>query len=210
MKLSIVLFGLWLFSIPYGYGQKDLSRTYVSENMAQLIVDASGVHELTISAVPSDKISVVVHVEGETSNEIVIHEQVSGNQLSLGFGLWPLAKKYDDKLAAHKVVSVVVSMLIPENLFVSIASKTSSVVATGMFDLLYVTLEDEACVLKNYSGNATVKTNRGAIKIAVGNHNSKAKAKTDYGTIIDMLNGDGTFTIYAESKHGNITLSQTQ
>jgi len=210
MKLSIVLFGLWLFLVPNVRGQKDLSRTYIAKGIETINIDGNGVHALTVVASSVEEISVRVHLEGETSDEIVITEQLEDNKLTLGFSSWPLAKTYNDKLSAHKIVSVVVTISIPETLFVTINSNTAAVVAEGTFELLYIDVEDKNCVLQNFNGNANLTTNRGAIVVSTRNISTKAVAKTTYGTLQNLLGKNGIFTIYAKSTHGDITLQQTQ
>ena len=210
MKLSMLLFGLWLFCIPNVWGQKDLSRIYLAKGIENISIDGNGVHSLKIVASNVDEISVNVHLEGETSEEIVIKEQLEGNQLALGFSSWPLAKTYNDELSAHKIISVGVTIAIPENLFVSITSNTASVLAEGTFKFLYIDIEDKDCVLHNFNGDAHLKTNKGAIKVLVQNKTTTAKAKTTYGTLENTLKENGIFIIYAESIHGDITLQQTQ
>ena len=210
MKLSMVLFGLWLFCVQDVWGQKDLSRTYLAEGIENMSIDANGVHSLKVVATNVEEISVRVHLEGETSEEIVIKEEMKGNQLALGFGSWPLAKTYNDKLSAHKIVSVEVTISIPEHLFVSITSNTAAVFAQGTFEFLYVDIEDKNCVLQHFNGNADLTTNMGAILVLVQNKRTAAKAITTYGTLENALSDHGTFTIYAESVHGDISLQQTQ
>ncbi len=210
MKLSIVMVGLWLFCIQNVLGQKDLSRTYLSEGVENIVIDGNGVHSLNIVAANVEEISVQVHLEGETSEEIVIKEQLEGNKLELGFGSWPLAKTYNDKLSAHKIVSVVVIVSIPENKFVSITSNTTAVFAEGNFGFLYVAIEDAACVLKNFNGDANLTTNYGIIQVSVKNNTTVGEAKTTYGALQNRLKNTGIYTIYAESIHGDITLQQTQ
>lgn len=208
--LQFILGMVLLFCTDESYGQKDLSRTYFSEGIENIIIDANGVHSLKLEASMVEEISVQVHLEGETSEEIVIKENIKGSQLALGFGSWPLAKIYNDKLSAHKIVSVAVTISIPEHLIVSITSNTAAVSAKGTFEFLYVDIEDENCVLKDFNGDADLKTNKGFIKVLVQNLSTAAKAITTYGTLQNTLSKNGKFTIYAESVHGDITLQQTQ
>jgi hypothetical protein len=210
MKLSILLFGLWLFSVQNIWCQKDLSRVYFAEGIENISIDGNGVHSLRVMAAKVKEITVKVHLEGETSEEIVINEQIEDNQLVLGFGLWPLAKTYNDKLSAHKIISVVATIFIPENLFVSITSNTAAVFVEGTFEFLYVDIEDGDCVLDTFNGSADLKTKRGAIFVTTTNLITKAAAKTTYGTLQNKLGNKGIITIYAESVHGDITLLKTQ
>ncbi len=193
-----------------GYSQKDLSRTYFAEGVENILIDGNGVHTLKIHASNVEYISVNVHLEGETSEEIVIREQIQGNQLSLGFGSWPLAKAYNDKLSAHKIISVEVLITIPENLFVSIASNTAGVYAKGTFRSLHIDIEDKNCAVHTFNGDATLKTNVGNIMVLIDNNTTVAEAETTYGTVKTNLGATGIFTIFAESVHGDITLQQTQ
>lgn len=210
MKLSIVLFGLWLFCIQNVWCQKELSRTYFAEDISNISIDGNGVHSLSVIASDVDAISVAVHLEGETSEEIVITERVEGTTLELGFGSWPLAKVYNDKLSAHKIVSVVVTLVIPKKLFISITSNTAAVFAEGVFESLYVAIEDGNCVVKNFNGNANLTTNSGVILVTVQNKTTNASVVSAYGSVHNELEDTGVFTIYAKSVHGNITLLQTQ
>lgn len=192
------------------YAQKDLSRTYVVEEVENLSIDGNGVHSLKVITAKVEEISVRVHLEGETSEGIVIKEEMKGTQLALGFGAWPLAESYNDKLSAHKILSVEVHMTIPEHLFVSITSNTAFVYAEGTFKSLQIAIEDKNCVLHNFNGDAVLTTNRGSILVDVYNTNTNADATSTYGTVKNGLEGTGEFTIFAKSIHGDITLQQTQ
>ena len=97
-----------------------------------------------------------------------------------------------------------------ENLFVSIVSSTAKVNTEGKFNMLYVDLEDEACVLKSFIGNANLKTNRGSVFVEVANYSTGAKAKSTYGTVVNDLPNDGNFMLSIESIHGDITVHKTQ
>lgn len=210
MKLSMVLFGLWLFCIQNVWCQKELYRTYFADGISTISIDGNGVHSLSVIASDVDAISVAVLLEGETSEEIVIKEKIEGTTLEVGFGSWPLAKVYNDKLSAHKVVSIVVTLVIPKKLFVSITSNTAAVFAEGVFESLYVSIEDGNCVLKNFNGNANLTTHSGVILVATRNKITNARATSTYGRVNNELEGTGIFTIYAKSVHGDISLLQTQ
>ncbi len=210
MKRSLLMLALWLFCIPLGHSQKELSRTYSAETITQLSINANGVHELKITAGNYDEIEVRVQLEGETSEEIVIHEKVTNTSLSLGFGAWPLATIYNDKLSAHKLLSVEVSVQIPENLFVSVTSNSASVHAIGFFETLYVAIEDRRCVLEDFSGNANIETNRGKITVFTAVNDVYADATSIFGTVQNKLGTTGKFLITAQSTHGDIILKETQ
>ncbi|MAZ72790.1 MAG: hypothetical protein CMC70_06550, partial [Flavobacteriaceae bacterium] len=183
-----------LFFSAESQAQKNLSRTYISEGIENIGIDGNGVHTLKILAMPVEEISVNVYLEGETSEEIVIKEQLKSNQLILGFGSWPLAKTYNDKLSAHKIVSVTVVVSVPERLFVSVTSNSTAVFAEGTFAFLSIDIEDKACVVTNFNGDAQLQTNQGAIEVFVQNNSTRAVAKTTYGTLQNMLNTTGIYT----------------
>ena len=199
-----------LFCITIVNAQKTLSRSYSASGIENILIDGNGVHLLKVRAAKVKAISVRVRLEGETSEEIGIKEQLKGDRLQLGFGSWPFAKMYNDKLSAHKVVSVEVVITIPENMFVSLTSNTTAVVAQGKFRFLYVDIEDEDCLLKNFLGGASLKTNRGRITIKTQQPQVTVKAASTYGTVINSVKTGGKYRITAKSVHGDITLQQTQ
>ncbi|MDX1462456.1 MAG: hypothetical protein R3359_05320 [Marinirhabdus sp.] len=192
------------------HAQKRVSRSYTADAIQSILMDANGVHSLRVIAMETKQISLEVYVEGEMAPDVVVNEKTEGNSMSLGFETWPYANIYDDKLAAHKVLSVEVVLTLPKNKFVSVVSKSARVAVTGAFEMLYIAIEDRSCTLRDYAGSANLRTNRGNIDVVVNNGLTKAKVNSVYGSVTNALVSDGKYTIWAESIHGDIGLRQTE
>src|SRR5690606_17153034 len=124
-------------------------------------------------------------------------------------GFSPFVFLEDDKLAAHKVLAVEIVLIVPNTISVEVKSKLASIFANGNFKALAVSIENSNCELRNFSGNAHLKTKDGNINV-VAESGVSGIAISINGTVENMLPKRGKFTVQAESVNGNIRLLQTK
>ena len=91
-------------------------------------------------------------------------------------------------------------------------------VATGLWEQLghlpmavveNISIENSNCDLRNFSGNAHLKTVKGNITV-VANNDVSGKAFSKYGIVKNELTSNKKFLVEAESIHGSISLLQTK
>lgn len=156
----------------------------------------------------SEIIKVIINIEGETYESVLLQALEDDDLLSLKPNYRPYFLKQNDKLAAHKVLSVEMFLYVPPGKDIHIKSTTAKVVMRGEYEYVFVGLEEGNCLLNDFQGNAFIQTKNGDINVTAIQSNGTAYSK--YGTVVNKLPKQGKFTIEAESVNGLITLLKSQ
>jgi len=72
----------------------------------------------------------------------------------------------NDKLSAHKVVSISLNIKLPKHKYVAVFGRSCNVNIGGVYQNLRVTLSDGTCTLTNVSETIEVKTQSGDIYVS--------------------------------------------
>ncbi|GEQ84733.1 hypothetical protein ULMS_02410 [Patiriisocius marinistellae] len=200
---------LLLFLTATVHSQKILEKQYDAKSLKTLVINGNSVFEIHVIAESRNTISLKATIAGETSNDVMITEQDNQSKLQLGIKYAPYFTAINDKLSAHKVLSVILEYRIPEKMNVEIGSDIGSFWGRGVFKNLNVSLERGNCFISNYFGNATIMTLIGDVDIAViGNVSGVGISKN--GTVLNNLSRGHVTNISVESRDGNISLTQTE
>ncbi len=106
-------------------------------------------------------------------------------------------------------MAVEVKLIIPKEISIEIKSKLASVFASGSYKNLAVSIESVNCELRNFSGNAHLKTVNVNITV-FANSIVSGKAISKNGIVENELSSGGKFLIEAENINGSISLLQTK
>jgi len=184
----------------------------------QRIVDASKIStidiagntmfKIKISAKPVQVISMGLQVEGENNEQIVLQTRQENQTLFIGSAYQPLFVKPDDKLAAHKKISIELTLEIPENLTVIITSDIASVFANGNFKFLTSELLNGHFLAHKYVGNLQVDTLHGNIEVET--YSGLLDLNTKKGSIKQDKTPLGPNQISLHTINGNISVTKTQ
>jgi len=117
----------------------------------------------------------------------------------------PNFKHPNDKLSAHKVISIKLKLKVPEYTEVRLYGTNSNVNASGNYKALNIVLADGDCTLSQVSEQVTVKTQTGNIALIA--QEGTLNAKSTYGKVRlkPLKVGDNTFKL--TSVEGNITVT---
>ncbi len=189
--------------------QKTIQKEFDSEEIQNLSIADDGIFKITVQSSEETVIKVSAHISGEHFESIIIEEKIADGTLSLKTGFAPFFTLENDKLAAHKVMAIEVELTVPKKLAVEIKSKLASVIATGTFKSLSISLENGNCILNDFYENAQLKTIAGNISV-LAQKNVSGKAISKNGTVENNLLNKGKFFVEAESINGNISLLQTK
>ncbi|MGJ8665490.1 MAG: hypothetical protein ACSHW7_03925 [Patiriisocius sp.] len=206
-KTSLLL--LLFLSTVGVHSQKILEKEYDAQTIKTLQIDGKGVSEIHVISEKRNTISLKATIAGETGDDVMITEKELQNNIKFGIKYAPYFTAVNDKLAAHKVLSVILEYRIPENLDVEVFSDIGSFWGSGFFENLKVSLERGNCFITDYFGNATIMTLKGAIEISVV-ENVSGTAVSKNGMVLNKLPKGNEINISAESRDGNITLTQTE
>lgn len=204
--ISIALFFIIIAPVQ---SQKVLQKEWDATGIEKLVIASDEVFGITISAEKTDKIRVYTNVEGETYENVVLRTSEDEKTLTIKTDYSPYFEKFDDKLAAHKVLAIDMTVILPENLMAEISSSIASVNASGNFEDLSVSLRIGNCDVHNFKGNATLHTRKGYVNVRAMKGVS-GSASSRHGTVANTLPKQGKYHIKAESIDGAITLLPTQ
>ncbi len=202
--LSHICFIVCLLSTCIGFSQKVMERSIDATNIKSISIASDLVYTISISSKKTSDVQIKATVEGETYEQIVLGIKEEGNELHIQPAYTPFFKANNDKLAAHKVLSIELELLVPDNCILNVNSSLTSLHIVGSLPLVNAQLEKGNCILKQFSGNASLKTNRGFIEV-YANKTVKGNGFSKNGTVINELNEHGRFQIQAETVDGDIS-----
>ena len=193
---------LILFLTFSAFAQKDTSKQLGAKDVRSLYIDTDEVFKIIVKTTDSDQISISTHSEGEYFNDITLNSELKGSSLYLSTQFREILQSGYDKLSAHKVFSLEVTLEIPKKLKVFIKSNIASVEAEGQYNFIQVQLSSGYCNLSNFTGNALVNTYNGAITIQTTDATVTASSRN--GEVILPLVFSGKHVIKATSINGDI------
>lgn len=211
LKLTKNVFFLLVLSLSsQTYSQKTMEKSWDASTVYGLQIESDAVFLISITTAASETIELTTKVVGENSENLLVRSKIIDGVLQISTGFNPYFENHNDKLAAHKVLSIEMEFKIPENKNIHISSLIASVIAQGSFKNFVVNLISGNCTLTSFHGNANLKTKRGSITVttqkeAIGN------GVSTYGNVQNsLLNRKGANVISAKSIYGDIVLKQTQ
>ena len=160
LLLLVFLFPLVLFA------QKRIEKTYDAQGIQTLYINSDAIFKITISAKAVDEITIYTIIDGETFESSLLHTNIVDDRLEISTGRTPDYRPFNDKLSAHKVLSIELEIVIPEHINLDIKSTLAAVNLIGVYDKLTVNLgrggfmgsdiRFRESVINTISGNVTL------------------------------------------------------
>ena len=200
MKGLLLLF-FTLTTIP-GFSQKDTSRSFDAAGIEKIFIYTDEVFKINLKTSNTETIILTSHSEGEYFNDISLEAEVLQDRMVLTSKFREILQSGFDKLSAHKVFSLEISVEIPEGMEVFIKSNIASVEGMGNYEKLEVELNSGTCDLEFFSGDLLVNTYNGSI--AVKTHNAQISAFSRNGEVSLPPATPGKNKIELTSINGNI------
>lgn len=207
MKTISVIILFFLLSAQV-FGQKGMQRILDASNVAIIDISGNTMFKIKISTKAVQTISMDLQVEGENNEQIVLQTRQDNNTLFIGSAYQPLFVKPDDKLAAHKKISIELNLEIPENLTVTISSDIASVFVIGNYKDLTAELLNGHFSAQKFSGNLQVDTLHGNIQLET--RAGKLDVNSKKGTVEQTKIPLGANQLSLNSINGNISVTKTQ
>ncbi|MCB0371432.1 MAG: hypothetical protein KDD31_00315 [Muricauda sp.] len=189
-------------------GQKLVKKAFIDSHIDFIQIDSQYCYRVDLKTARTDEVTVSASIEGEYAKDLLISIEESGTTALISAGFQPLFINPNDKLSAHKVVSIAIEVSVPEYMDVAIFGTNSDVYATGKYENLSVTLSDGRCTLTNVSETVEVLTQKGDIWLTIPN--GDILAETSYGHIEDGIIPFGHNQFVLKSVEGNIHLIKTK
>ncbi|SEK91802.1 hypothetical protein SAMN04488008_102434 [Maribacter orientalis] len=189
-------------------GQKNLYRTISANDISLIQVNAANCFKVEFHTGDSNEITIEAEIEGEYSQDLDLEVNTSGTTVLIEAGFAPSFEYPNDKLSAHKVVSILLKLTIPSFKEVEVYGTNSRVILEGKYKELDVSLSDGECELHNILGNANVKTQSGTINVFA--KSAQINANSKYGKVSFNPIPEGLFIYKLQTVTGNIELSKTE
>lgn len=184
--------------------QRVINKSLVTKHARFFYIDAGLVHKVLLNTNSSQEIQIQASAEGEYQNEIVLDIQESGSEIYIGTIFSPEFKVKNDKLSAHKVISIAMEISVPEELSVNLKGVYTHLEASGKYKLLQVDLQDGSCDLDRLYGEIRVTSNSGAISLE--SNSGVVDAATEYGKLQSDDLPLGNSAYFLRSTHGDIRI----
>ncbi|MEP2278658.1 DUF4097 family beta strand repeat-containing protein [Maribacter sp.] len=188
--------------------QKKVYRNILADHISLIQVDAANCFIVELQTADDNEISVEAEMEGEYSQDLNLEVSTNGSTLLVNAGFAPSFKNPNDKLSAHKVVSILLRLKVPSYKNLEIFGTNSRVLLDGKYNKLQVSLADGTCVLNNVIADAKIKTQSGNIKVFSAAATIDAASK--YGTVSANVIPAGNSSFKLQTVTGNIDLSKTE
>jgi len=203
-KLVLLLF----ISAQLLSAQKVVKKTILNKEVSAIEIDATNCFDLNIKSLKTEELLVQATIEGEYEKDLILNIEEEGSNIFINTGFRPNFKNPNDKLSAHKVISIALEIIVPEFQKVQINGTSCNVHATGLYENLKITLNDGACFLKNISKEVTATTQSGDINVESGG--ARIKTKSKFGNVHknEIPVGENIFNLNTST--GNIYLSRNQ
>lgn len=204
MRYILVFFSL-VFSVT-SFSQKMVAETLSSKGVNVISINAETIFKIEVETSSQQEIQINALFEGETFETLNLFTAVENGVLiieprrSLDFQV------IDDKLAAHKVISIQLVLTIPEGLEFWVDSPLASVVATGNYKYIDLNLGGGNCNLFRFRGSGIIRTRKGYIQGEV--RNVMIEAQTRNGVLEIDNYYKKTNTLKLQSIDGDISIKQ--
>ena len=204
----ITLFFALLACLNSAFAQKKMVLTEPAENLKGIFIESDQIFQIYVKTTNSDQLVISTEVEGETFETLEIDTALQNDLLYITTGRSVGFKAFDDKLAAHKVLSVVLHIELPSNKELWVNSSLASVEAQGAYSYVNLNLSGGRVDLLNFSGNGVVNTLRGAI--AIETQNTAVKASSRNGTVDVASSPLQLYELVLKTVDGDISVSQSE
>lgn len=202
------IFILLFLSANFLNAQKVVKKAVINPNITSVRIDARNCFQIKIQTSRTDELLVEAIIDGEYKNDLILKLKDEGSSIFVSAGFSPNFKNPNDKLSAHKVVSIKLLISLPDGQNVQVDGNSCNIIASGNYEHLKITLNDGNCTLNEVSEMVTAQTQSGDIDV----HSSSAKIKavSKFGKVRknDIPDGGNNFTLTTTT--GNINLVRNE
>jgi hypothetical protein len=204
MKSFLILFLVTSFLTA----QKVVKKSIINTSISAIQIDASNCFEISIENSNSDIMTVSAIIDGEYKNDLVLNLKEEGTTVVVSAGFRPNFQNPNDKLSAHKVVSIALDIRIPINKNVNVYGTSCNIKVEGAYEKLKATLNDGTCSLFSVLGFADVSTQSG--NILIESQAATIDCKSKYGFIEGEIIANSLNQYYLRTTTGNIHLKRIE
>ena len=198
-KFICILVLLYSF---FGYTQKIVKKSILNSSISSIEIDGANCFLVEVLTKDIKEVIVEATIEGEYKRDLIITIKKDIPSLQIRAEFQPIFVNPNDKLSAHKVVSIALKITIPKDKDVSVLGTSSTFIGFGVYKRLRVSLKDGLCELANISGKINIETQSGDIIVKKSAGNFVLNSK--YGKVQEDIMPKGNSEFYLATNTGNI------
>lgn len=199
---------LLVMGFGYLHAQKVVRKSVLNPETSFINIDAENIFKVELSTAVSKVIEIQANIDGEYSDDLLVKIEKKGLSLEISAGFHPNFIHPNDKLSAHKVISISLQVHMPKNMEVNLFGTNTNVYAKGEFKNLRISLDDGSCNLDVFNGSAQVLTRSGDIYVYT--KGATIKTKNSFGRIEGNIIPVGDDIFELTTITGDIHLMKTE
>ncbi|MGB5273114.1 MAG: hypothetical protein WBN39_03595 [Flavobacteriaceae bacterium] len=209
-RVSIPLLFLvgFLLLTQSALGQKVIKKSIIHPGISFISIDANNCYSVSLVTRKGEEMSVTAQIEGEYNPDLLINIKEEGSTLLISAGFQPDFVIPNDKLSAHKVISIALQLTLPEMKSVSLFGTSTNVSVFGDYRDLRISLNDGQCRMTGVSEFVEVTTQSGDIEVR--DKAADIEASSKFGKVLKNGMPPGTHQYILTTITGNITLNKTE
>lgn len=207
MKSKFYFLGLF-FCLQLTSAQKLIKKSIVNGTISHIQIDAKNCFEIELGTNSGEELVIEAQIEGEYKEDLVLNIVEEGATIKINTDFQPNFINPNDKLSAHKVISIALRILVPEQKNVHVFGTNCNVIASGLYDFLKVSLSDGRCDLINVREAVEVRTQSGHISVKYSHAIVRAKSK--YGRVTGNISKNGNGYYDLSTVTGDIVLKRVE
>ena len=186
--------------------QKSIRKSIVNPRTSWVHIDTEHCFELLLENSDSEEVIIQAKIDGEYSDDLLIEMEEDGTTLMIRPDFRPDFRHPNDKLSAHKVISIHLLVQVPEYTNVNVFGNHTQVEVNGIFSVSEFTLDDGQCTMKIEAETLMATTHSGDIYFE--SKGARVVAESRYGTVEGGPIAMGNGSVSLRSTSGNIYLKQ--
>ena len=184
------------------FAQKRSEQTFDKQDIKTLLINSNAIFKISITAQPVQEISIQTITDGETYESSLLHTKIIDQRLEITTGRTPDFIPFNDKLSAHKVLSIELEITVPQDFNVDIYSTLAEVNLQGRYRELQINLgrggligrdiRFRESVINTISGNVALTTKRADVTASSRNGEVIINSNLNEGPIcsVESIYGD--------------------
>lgn len=206
--IKILLYISSLFLSHLLHSQKVVRKTILDPHSSFVQLEVTNCYELILGTSGTSEMIVEATMDGEYSKDLMVVTKEEGNTFFVNAGFRPNFMEPNDKLGAHKVISISLRVQLPYNMEAKVYGTNCNVTASGHYRRLEIVLGSGRCLLQEVGEDIMVRTQSGDIWAKM--QRGTIAANTKYGNIFkgDIPKGNDQFKL--QTVTGNIHLQKTK
>ncbi len=199
---------LFVIGTNFLNAQKIVRKSIIAPTTSYIHIDANNCFQVFMETIDTDEITVEAIIDGEYRKDLVLKIGQEGATAEVSVGFQPNFIAPNDKLSAHKVISVALKIQLPKHKNVQVFGTSSNITATGNYTYLKIFLDDGNCTLDSVAMDAEVITQSGEIRLV--NTNAEISAVSKYGKVYGATGPTSNPHFKLITVTGDIHLSKTE